>query len=280
MRGMGPYEFTQQISADGRPWGFGVRGSYTYDEQGRVFKSGRKSPVGIWYALIGQNNTTRQYVVRRDKLNDVQRIEAFRWKVYLHHLKIWRRYQDAHAMGKKLGRVWNEGAKGFHVWDDHGSCAPERAPRRHGAVDKLARIPVPEEIEAGREFFAADDALHESYGRRSFADLLLSRAFTIANPDSEPQHVQPRTAARTVRHVVNGRKYIQHTPAGWAQGTTKLWPEPTDEVKVYDHSWPWRNCTSCGVLFMQNPPQTRCKVCQPLRRGTPAPVRTLGADLR
>jgi hypothetical protein len=279
MHSMVPYEFAQQISADGRPWGFTYSTPYKFDDQGRVIDRRRKSPCGIWYALVGENNTTRQYVIRRDKLNDVASIEEFRWRVFLRHLKTWERYQEAREAGKACGRIWSAEHRCFHVYDGSGGLSPEREAKHLNVIDKLVRIPTPEEMEAGEVYFAADAALERSFGRRGFADLLLRRAFSVANPEPVSYKQQPQTAARMVRHIVNGREYIHYTPTGWAQKTITLWPEPSDNIEQTVYGPRMFKCQSCGVRFKASG-ETRCGVCLPLRRGTPAPVRTRDAARR
>ena len=271
--GLGPYEFTQQIGVDGHPWG--LRTCYTFDDQGRVFKRGRKSPCGVWYALLGENNSGQQYVIRRDKLNDIALIENFRWRVFLRHRKTWERYREAYEGWKSLGRIWNAGTERFHVYDQ-GSFSVREPPE--GAVDRLAMIPLPEEIEAGRAYFDTAAALEESFGQRAFADLILRRAFSIANPEPVSYNVQPRTTARVVRHVVNRREYVHYTPSGWAQKTITLWPEPGDDIEQHVYEPLGFRCLGCDVRFKSSG-ETHCDVCLPRRRrrGTPVRARTRGA---
>lgn len=260
------YQFEQDLSEDGRAWGEFHPG-YVLLPTGHVFKRNRKLPVGRWYARIGGHGVKR--LVRRDKLNDVALIEAFRWKVWLHHKRRLEEYQTAFEAGRPLERIWHPDEECFHVYSRDGLGRERedvRAPR-DSIVDRIARIPTPEQEEAGARLFRAGDALQQAWNRAHFADRVLGYAFALAGPYVDQYEVQPRINAMHVRHHVNGRDYVHYTPPGWGQETMKVWPRPTDDATAKTYYDGFFDCVRCGTRQPASsntkPLPLRCDACTP-----------------
>lgn len=267
MHGMGTYEFAQTVTEDGKAWGFSLKG-FTLTDDGYVYAERRKSPVGLWYAQIG--NHPRPRTIRRDKLNDVAMIEDFRWRVHLRHKVLHGRWRTVFEEGKKLGRIWHPRDECFHVYSDQGSLSRERDVENASVIDRIAQIPTPAEEEAGRRYVKADTALYRSWARIHFATALLKHAFAIAGPTiSAYDPPQPRTSPVIVKHLVNGREYVHHTPTGWGAKTVKIWPTPWDFTQTREHSAvvEKKPCEVCRIGVRVWPGQVvRCEPCRTARR--------------
>jgi hypothetical protein len=279
---MGPYEFVQQLNEDGRAWGQFHPG-LVFLPSGQVFKKGRKSPVGLWYASLGDRGRGST-IVRRDKLNDVAKIEAFRWKVQLRHQARLRAYQEVFAAGKPLERIWCADIERFYVYDGDSLSEERDYEPPGGVIDRMARIPTPEQEETGRRYFAARENVDRSWDRVRLADRLLRFAFAVAAPDPNQYDYSRKFAdARLAQHRVNGRVYSHYTPSGWGQETIRIWPTPRDVNEVYDYEDAFIDCEKCGGRIKETrntkPQPSRCQACF-RSRGNPVQVRTRGAGRR
>ena len=214
-------------------------------DDGSVYR--RKRVIGRWYAEIGKSGYRAAWLVRRDKLNDVRRIEALRWRIarrlYEVALPVW---EDVWERSKALGRIyhrhWSSHERQFTEWDDRGNSETytlEEWGDRKGltsAIDRLTAIARPEEIALGDEFDAARDYRDALSRRLEMLDEVLETALKVAGcqaPGYDGRFHENGEALYRAR--INGRIYIL-VVSERGYGFQRVWPSPSETELDFDSS--------------------------------------------
>jgi hypothetical protein len=229
-----------------------------FEEDGTVWEG--KERVGFWYALIGP---TRNTLVRRDKLQDIERIERARWRVLTRMQEVVHaRWKKALDKANELGRIWYEDEFRY-AHDDETPRARRDEEEPTEAIERLSLIPSPEEELAGAEYKASEQWRESYWGRLNKINAILRCAMSLHREAPKvDQYGGMRTRAVNVTFKLNGRLYINYTPHGWGQDTVQIWPTPQDDTHVLPSvKEKFRNCLVCGVVH--NRKVRNCLNCPP-----------------
>jgi len=249
------YTFVGGIRDDGSVYSMS-RGIYDYelDADGWVYPPKHRRiwrhPLERWYVCIEKHGYNTAWIVRRDKLTDIRAIEALRWRILrVLHEKAIPTFGEVRERSKKIGRIFHRkwsgtGQEQFTKWDEHGNQESydidewfehtERDPEN--AIDRLACLPRPDEIELGVEYDAARDRVDRLRRRLEIVDEVLNTALAATGrcPPLGYRNARRCAPGEIVYHVqINGRSYLL-LAASLGGNLQRVWPSPSDTFVDFD----------------------------------------------
>lgn len=212
-----------------------------FGDDGRVYEN-KRSPRSIAYWHVdtlrsGQDYSRSVRYVRRDRLNDPQKIEALRWRLLAHiHGRSLLRYR---SIFKRIETA--PGSEAFFLeadgnWErllvEQGTMSRERIKAPGDAVSQIASIPVDKKkIALGHEYRVVSSALDRAWHHLHYIDTVLTMVFDLhlnrLLPDfNKYDRTKPRHA-----FIVNGRRYDISRDR-----QTSAWPCTSDQMINLDDS--------------------------------------------
>jgi len=225
------------------PITWGHKKSTRLRDDGKIFRNGKWNGR-YWYCRIGQGDTI---IVRGDRVNDIEYLEALRWKLLLHMRNhTMRKYKDAYNRVKaadnprfiRRDHVFHLERSGDGISERRVDASKTRSPMENLAASLTAVfVEGDEDWESGQNWCTAGGAARRMWNHIYKVDECLWSA--IKNRVGHYTLYAPtHTNQPTTRMRINGRLYLIAGRSVRAEdGLSKHWPQPTDEIIEVNRSF-------------------------------------------